>query len=1062
MISKLNQSFNIYDIKDISIVKNGSKLAVRDADGITFWNLQKSFSNLKSHEVTMSFSPLMLSRDKQHLFLLEEENHCVKVDLMNNMKIEKGFIVNEDYYTSDFVGNGDLLLKELCYSDGYGEDEDEEKWRLVLVDFDQVNYTIEENIYLNQMSIIDSEDDQQEEKKSRKDLLPTSPKKFNLKRKNNRYVLFESFEEITNHHYVTNKGFKYPEVFMNNQIVDSPEFWDKYGHITHSELYVTTNKNKIFKIEFNFDEQKEICGTITKIFDNNTLSENKSKIPSVLELDNEIHSKQHQQDQSEISYDYKAFYETDFNVMLTGPNNKKTSDDIKISLINRNTKKIISKMVKFNQMKISVSVYFMKESNHSLWFYISNSKGAMVFQFHKKEEQITAQPFLEKFILEDVPIVYSNYTNMFLIAHNNSLQLWNESLTHIIHTFNFKKHVGQFYIIENDEDCILTVYDEINYYEIDLETLYIRKTISVFDNNESNVPLNIEQLPVNKKVIIPYFIEDVNGIEFLASPETLNLKEFPFETLSKCFNKEDYRESVKFFSKYYFNKIAGLKYEDDIYGPLNPIYFAIYHNDMGLLEDILDKERYPKFIKNYWSPLQYSFKFNYHSAVKFLCDRLSKRNYYVEFSEFDFKYLLNSKYAFCHRLLSSIPSEPVLQNFPRLMYMKRDVDLSYISNIGDMLINIKNKEIQINSKKMKKISKKQFVINFNNTENQSNESSKLEVFTKQVPFKYSYKFASPDSINFLMSYSESKSEEFIISDWKHLIKNKWRSQRALHICISLVYWIFTILNTVTIIFMPESKVLKFTTFIYIFVLMFYEVIEIISYSCISFSKYFSDIWNYLDWICYFLLIIYYLFYHSDPVPRNSNKIISALSLLLIYYRSFSYFRIIDAFTTLIGIINTIILKLIIFFFILFYLFFATGLVMIKLNNNQSKITNLQIAYVWTFFGGVEGSDFKEFDYSAITILFGTILVTIVLLNVLIAYLSNLFSRLEDQQHANDLREKASMMMDLEIVAYFFKYVMTGQSKNYFKYNHLKEKSIVFIYNKEENLKSVSPNSVILI
>ena len=186
---------------------------------------------------------------------------------------------------------------------------------------------------------------------------------------------------------------------------------------------------------------------------------------------------------------------------------------------------------------------------------------------------------------------------------------------------------------------------------------------------------------------------------------------------------------------------------------------------------------------------------------------------------------------------------------------------------------------------------------------------------------------------------------------------------------------------------------------------------------------------------------------------NANKIISSVSLLFIYYRSFSYFRIINAFTTLIGIINTIILKLLIFFFILFYLFFATGLVMIKLNENETKLGNLQIAYIWTFFGGVEGSDFKEFDYSAITIFFGTILVTIVLLNVLIAYLSNLFSRLEDQQQANDFREKASMILDVEVVAYFFKYKITSKARNYLKYKIMKENKLIEIYeNPEINIK----------
>lgn len=51
--------------------------------------------------------------------------------------------------------------------------------------------------------------------------------------------------------------------------------------------------------------------------------------------------------------------------------------------------------------------------------------------------------------------------------------------------------------------------------------------------------------------------------------------------------------------------------------------------------------------------------------------------------------------------------------------------------------------------------------------------------------------------------------------------------------------------------------------------------------------------------------------------------------------------------------------------------------------------------------------------------------TIVLMNILIAYLSNLFSRLEDAQKLNDLKEKAVLILDLEIIVMFFKYKIRG-------------------------------------
>ena len=100
--------------------------------------------------------------------------------------------------------------------------------------------------------------------------------------------------------------------------------------------------------------------------------------------------------------------------------------------------------------------------------------------------------------------------------------------------------------------------------------------------------------------------------------------------------------------------------------------------------------------------------------------------------------------------------------------------------------------------------------------------------------------------------------------------------------------------------------------------------------------------------------------------------------------------------------------------------------MVRLLPEQSKLTSFRAAYLWTLFGAIEGEDFTSGQFVTIAILFGTIIVTIILLNILIAYLSNVFSRLEEQQLVNDLKEKASMILDMEIISWFFKFRITGK------------------------------------
>ena len=73
---------------------------------------------------------------------------------------------------------------------------------------------------------------------------------------------------------------------------------------------------------------------------------------------------------------------------------------------------------------------------------------------------------------------------------------------------------------------------------------------------------------------------------------------------------------------------------------------------------------------------------------------------------------------------------------------------------------------------------------------------------------------------------------------------------------------------------------------------------------------------------------------------------------------------------------------------------------------------------------MDGDDFTTQSYVTIAVVFGTVIVTIVMLNILIAFLSNEFSRLQDEQKINDLKEKASMMLDMEVILWFFKYIIT--------------------------------------
>jgi hypothetical protein len=128
----------------------------------------------------------------------------------------------------------------------------------------------------------------------------------------------------------------------------------------------------------------------------------------------------------------------------------------------------------------------------------------------------------------------------------------------------------------------------------------------------------------------------------------------------------------------------------------------------------------------------------------------------------------------------------------------------------------------------------------------------------------------------------------------------------------------------------------------------------------------------------------------------------------------------DTFTNTVGMVNTILQELVVFMFILFYFFLSTGVLMMFLNPHYSYKRNIANAYVFSLFGGIEGTDFSLYPFITIPIVFGTIMISIMLLNILIAFLSELFSRLEDKQKSDNLKEKAQMILDVEMIKYFFK------------------------------------------
>ena len=199
------------------------------------------------------------------------------------------------------------------------------------------------------------------------------------------------------------------------------------------------------------------------------------------------------------------------------------------------------------------------------------------------------------------------------------------------------------------------------------------------------------------------------------------------------------------------------------------------------------------------------------------------------------------------------------------------------------------------------------------------------------------------------------------------------------------------------------------------------------------DRYFSDKTNLFDWI----VILLSLFSIFSPAKIREHESFTAFTLFLmimIYYRCFNYFNVFDSFRSLVGIINIILVKIIPFFSIVVFFYVLVAILMIHIQKENSEKEHFRDVYYWVFFGGIDGDTFDP-KFSFIAVIFGTLFIGIVLLNILIAYLSNVFSALEEQQQRDSLTGMAMLCLDVECVISMFKKLFSRKYKSSFYNRH---------------------------
>jgi hypothetical protein len=492
-------------------------------------------------------------------------------------------------------------------------------------------------------------------------------------------------------------------------------------------------------------------------------------------------------------------------------------------------------------------------------FFVYSSIFIATFKFHLKSNLLEFNNFLKKEASSNLRVQFSMNRKLFYIPINSQVLIYDQSLTHFIYRIETKRNIDETILLDNLN--LMIIYDRRNYYELDLDELKFQKTLSVCTDKLESFEYMIDFNLLNSGIQWNATFHTKNKHRIVAVPfkENFKLSTFPFEDLLKCFLKKNYKKYLITYSKYYFTNIEKTQRKDYLYGSLNPLLFAIYHNDSNLLEDLLDKFFYPKQINKYVSPLEYSFAMNYRTTIKVLCDYLIGRDYFVHFTRADFKNLLKSNILTCHKLIATIPSKPAINILPKLVYMTSNVNAIFHDYLTSLLIYIKledakyidddPKETEFVTLEVKEnqdinsdmgldlLDKEKTDIDLEIEETTkryvedhiSNDLFKSEVTIKSVPFKYNYDFGTEDSVTFIYNYSNSENEDFILSDWKQIVKKKWIGVKFPYIFVTFCYFAYMLFFVLSTVFYDKTKGLRTIALIFNIILIFFEVIQMITY-----------------------------------------------------------------------------------------------------------------------------------------------------------------------------------------------------------------------------------------
>ena len=466
-------------------------------------------------------------------------------------------------------------------------------------------------------------------------------------------------------------------------------------------------------------------------------------------------------------------------------------------------------------------------------FYLDSASTLITFRFSLKTKKLCYFKVLSKESSSHNPVCYSKKKRLFLIPIKNKIHVYDNRLKFHLDKLEMNKNVEQ--IIVNDDRDLLMIYDLYFYYEVDMNRLIMRRQMAATNRTKDQFfyPMNMRDLPTGTPWKGVFYYLGSKTIRPIATSEGLELKSFPFRVLNRCFDRKVHAPAVKQYASYYYSKLDESGRIDHEYGPLNPLFMAIFNQNTSLLEELLNKHYYPSRVFHYVSPLEYAFICKNKTGIKKICEGLLRRDEMVYFSRIDFKYLLSSNQKICHKVISTMISDPQINGIPHMVYMNGPVMTKSCEDKLSITFKLKKenhhkakkieKKIKHNKKNIRKGAKKFFFGN-------QTQTYQSEISVGMVPFKYNYKTGTEDSVMLIDRFSQSTSDEFILSDWKEIINFKWKTIKRFYIGQMFIFYSFLVFITLSLSLMIENQLCRWISVALDIFFLIFEIFRFITFA----------------------------------------------------------------------------------------------------------------------------------------------------------------------------------------------------------------------------------------